>query len=391
MMFFHRRRKTRLCVCLGTWQLITLAAALREEAKRQRPGEHCETVLLLFELNPIPDLRESMTALAPCLWPWDRIVWDNGLLKWRPRDEEWPWPMSSYAPSIREHVGLVAPDEIWLCHFEVVEHRILMETYPRANVVLFEDGLHVSSSPMPLMWTRGDIVKLIGLLPALVLRRKLKNHLASLRVANWRLSTAYAKRVSRVWYYLVQDLPVPAPFDRTPTGLVETSTLLDTLKAVRESPVVMNITSGMEPAAERDVLFLYQIIEGDHERELKVYKRTVARLLEKGYRVFWKDHPRTLQSLFPELAAVFPAGSFQRLALPFSWPAELVTAVLSFQQCVGLAASSLFYMPHLFGTRVYSFADTLISEISETYAKFLGLSVVMAHVPNLEAMPDLGR
>ena len=70
-------------------------------------------------------------------WPWQRIVTiDNAINWWTLNDAR------ATIESLRAFVGGEQPDELWLPDVPNAPMKIAAEAYPKARLVLYEDGLH---------------------------------------------------------------------------------------------------------------------------------------------------------------------------------------------------------------------------------------------------------
>jgi hypothetical protein len=69
----------RVCFTIGTWQLVTLAAALQQvsdDNKASSIAAEYEDYLVVYETGGVPDtFKQTLQEMAEAIWPWKRIVW----------------------------------------------------------------------------------------------------------------------------------------------------------------------------------------------------------------------------------------------------------------------------------------------------------------------------
>jgi hypothetical protein len=93
--------------------------------------------------------------------------------------------------------------------------------------------------------------------------------------------------------------------------------------------------------------------------EIDVYRRCVAAVIEKGYSVLWRDHPRTHSPYFDCLGDIAGPDRLRRLDVPDGYPVEIFAPQLGLAACVAGVTSATLYLKGLYGIPGYSFADEL--------------------------------
>lgn len=124
----------RICCVFGSWQLLSLVASLRQSTMdRSFPaGEEHEDYLLLYETAGVSEhFKTGLAELASTVLTWKRIIWAYDLLIFR------------IHRLIRDTIGIDASSavEIWACFVNRPSEKILLDSYPEAEIVLYEDGL----------------------------------------------------------------------------------------------------------------------------------------------------------------------------------------------------------------------------------------------------------
>ena len=123
---------------------------------------------------------------------------------------------------------------------------------------------------------------------------------------------------------------------------------------------------------------------------LALYARVIELVVGRGYAVWWKEHPRSQQPFFPELAALAPPGRLRELELPFALPVELVASRLGLAACAAGISTALFYLPRLYDIPAYTFAEDLAPFLSDRWAQQNDLvrraAPPLRHLPMADAL-----
>jgi hypothetical protein len=309
-----------------------LVAALRTCNRRS-----C-TRLALYGRALSREMRREMERLASRLFAFDAVVWTDDLLLAPVVGGEFS--------RLRERIGCSAPDELWLCKISDSPEAFAMQAFPRAAVVLYEDGLHTYAPQ--------------GLDP----------HSPAL------------ERISESHLLLGDCLPLPPWLRRLTRVQIGDGHVRDVLTECARS-----LASPREFMQSGAAVVLGQCFARwglmSRAAECGMYERAIATLLESGYAVAWKEHPRADQPFFPEFAARF-GGDVRELALPPAVPVEAAFASGRRGQplCVSATSTALFTLPRLFGARVRTFAQELVPHVAGDFAHMADLAMAMA--PRLE-------
>lgn len=345
----------RLCAAAGTWQLITLRAALEQARRDGRREPACRDVLVLYDVYGSREVVEWMWQVAPHLWDWAEIIDASEVLACPGlKGDVWPLPVDEWRAEVKRRCGADVA-ELWMCHVEGPGHRLLLETYPGARVTLFEDGR--LGRPRLAHWTGRDYAAFLRLAPRLLLRGRVRRHLDSLRMADWRVPARYFPRIEAKWLFL-RDLPVPPPYCDSPTRPVSREALVESMRLAVATPLVREQLAAIPAAAPEDVVMLgtfhgNQVVRA--EDDLRIYGGVARALVGKGYRVWWKGHPRDASRVFEQIAPSLPGGRFMRLSCSNLVPLQLVMEAARFPVCCAAESTVMHYLPGLFGTAVFFF------------------------------------
>lgn len=345
------------------------------------------------------NLRDVFAAIAESFGLWREVEWINEPI-WEPSETGiWPWPLQTIRERVRSKFGHRSPDQLWFPHLELLPYRLVLETYRRADVVLYEDGLNPYGLKETWSLTGRYVLRRWKHFLAFLLRGRLREHISALKLADWRLATAHVRRVSCYYTYLGSDLPVAYPFDKTLQRVIDSGVLLRAISSARCSVGSLGIreTIGESDRAKSEVIVLPQPLrnmaggvlgKGD---EIALYTVALRHVIEKGYRVLWKDHPRERDSLLQDIIHCFPSGRIKRCTFDNRVPIELASFGPSIAGCVGFTSSSLFYLQKIGRIPVYTFSHWVLSRVDEMVARKMGIPLTLSHVARIEELPPCSK
>ncbi|MEO7057206.1 MAG: polysialyltransferase family glycosyltransferase [Caldimonas sp.] len=371
----------RVGFALGSWQVVALAAGLAEADARALPRRACEDHLDLYETVPVSaELKAAMHEIGAAVRPWRSIVDAFDLLasvRRRISQREFDQLLAR----LRAHLGLAHIDELWLCWLTRAPEKLVMEAWPDARVQIFEDGLFSylpqrAAPAEPVGWRRGLRDWLDARRPV----RRLRRH------KSW-LDPRHAARIEAAWMLLADLWPAPAAWSKVPWHVVSNEMFRTTLAGCAALPSV--VAFRFEPSARPAFLVLGQTLSRwgalTRAEELAIYAGAVATAIERGYDVWWKEHPRAQEPFFADLAATAPPGRVRELALPFALPVELVAGRMGLAGCAAGISTAIFYLPRLYGIAAFTFADALAPFMTERWA--LQNELVLGSAPRLSSLP----
>ncbi|MEM6393898.1 MAG: polysialyltransferase family glycosyltransferase [Planctomycetota bacterium] len=364
-----------MCVSVGAWQLVTLAAGLRAADAADGAGDTHD--VLLLDLHGLEaSVAASFRALASGLWDWDRVVeLEAGSLP-RTRGASGR-AMVEQGRALVAGLGLDQADELWICGLFEVSQRVLIEAFPGAGVTLYEDGLH---SYVPGRRSGGLLKR--------VMLGTVGEWTSAGRVKRASIAAGTVARLKRAVWLLDDQLPVPpalARIQRLPVSAEVLRGVLEQAVGVAEASGWAGVGEGVSDGPERLVVLgqcYAQASQMSREAEAELYHGVVGDVLAMGYDVLWKEHPRLADGFGPGLREAF--GDRVVLGgLPGWLPIEAVAARLNVAGCVSATSTSLFYLKKLGMDRVYTFADRLPGSLHRSY----GVMQRMV-TDRLEALPS---
>jgi hypothetical protein len=348
--------RERICVALGVWQIITLAASLATHDARVPARRALRTTLVLTATNLSGGLRSRMDAVGRELACFDRVVWGDDLMPEREgsTDEDF----ARLRGAVRERLGVSRAAELWLANPADWQERFVHDCYADAPLVVYEDGLHTYSSP----WSED------APLPRRT-KATLRNLLHRLRGDRDARVEVHHQRVRLLWEpvrrphaaYLILSgvLGVPEPF-RAVARQVPAAELRKVIDRIG-----IDAQPGDPESAGPRALVLgstYSFWQAmSREEEVELYAGIVRRLHRAGYRVCWKEHPRTVEPFLPELLERVPEAGLTPYLSDSTIPLELVLRQNPVELVVAGTSTGLLYAPLLYGSRVRvaSFADAV--------------------------------
>ena len=381
----------RVCGVIGTWQLITLVASLGQNRADNKSGkaETHDDYLIVYETGGVTgEFKAILQQMALAAHPWKKIIWAYDLLtderKFSPRRYR------ALLQTLRARVG-IAPEsvgEIWTCWLTRPAEKLLFGAFPRARIVLYEDGL-ISYIPVPVS-PRLLAPPETGLgPPAFWAQKGVSRVLPSWRFrrSQDKLDPAHLGRVDRAYLLLSDKEPLPETLQSVSRCSVDYAHIRTVLARVAAA-VPSEMTRAAPPGQGNQVLVLGQALSRNRimsrADELGFYQSVVQTVLAKGYTILWKEHPRISEPFFKELetfaASLGASGRVLRLDLPHAFPVELVAEGLRLAACVGGTTAALFYLRHLYGISCYTFAEDLRPRMQ-------GVDVFMNDMVRREAAP----
>lgn len=368
----------RLFITVGPWQLVTLAAA----AKQLDVQVGADDVLILQEsYSPTPQLKEAMHAVAAALFPSANVVpvFDS-LAADRLKTISDPQPILD---EIRAACG-EAPSEIWMPKLHHQPERFILEAYPEAPITLYEDGTGTFVDipvrrPGPIRAMAGRTLRALGLKPQTV----------DVGDGSY-LATRHYQRLTRAILYLQRDLQLPVYLKDRQVISIGDEVLRGRIAACAQLPTLREATasSKLQPPI---VLMLGQSMARsgliDLKDEIEIYRRSVTAVIEKGYSVLWRDHPRAHQPYFDSIGDIAEPDRLRRLEVPSGYPVEIFVPRLGLSACIAAGSSAMLYLKDLYGIPGYSFADDLRPYLKGN-ANIRAINQQMAaHVTALSQLP----
>jgi hypothetical protein len=399
----------RVCCTVGTWQLVTLTAALQQigaDLAEQSGGSGTEfdDYLIVYETSGVPEkFKTILQHMAETIWPWKRIVWAYDLLTANRKISQREY--DDLRQTLQQRVGVPTDqvDEIWVCWLTRPAEKLVFETYPSARIQIFEDGL-ISYIPVPISKRLRNDEEPPNLFYAL--RAKLRHRLDAIwpvrryRRGRRQMDPRHLRRIGSAYLQMTPILPPPETLAKVPRRFVAYSYLREALDRVKPLLELADYEEMGEHGTVPDrLLVLGQALSRNgvmsRAEELGIYQNILDVVLEKGYSVLWKEHPRISEPFFADLIThvrkTYPNAEdrLRQLSIPHAFPIEMVADRLGLAGCAAGSSAALFYLRRLYHIPCYTFGEALLPFMK-------GFDVLMndmirRDVPPLTDLPYLNR
>jgi hypothetical protein len=370
-------RGVRVCYLSGTWQMITLCASLREHFARTPHSHHLDTVLVLAGTGTSAALRQKLEDVVTLLGVGDRSVWIDDLMAGLGGvgDREF----EARIRMTRERIGARDVAEVWVSYPWAGPDRFLLECYPGAQVVLYEDGVLTYARPWSGEYSRVSPRETVKYL----YRKTAGDSRARVRAFNSESRLLGRRRRTPVASYLLlgHRLGVPSAHRRF-AHIVPPRTLREVLEAIPVDSVPRAATTHPRALLLGANLSAWQVIP--FEDELGLYVSAVSRLANAGYDVWWKDHPRVPHPFLGALQKRLPDIPISPLELDHALPLEVALLKDPVDLLVGGVTAGLFYAPLITPSQMRA---ATFAEVMRPLLKWPWLDVadlIQAHVPSLD-------
>lgn len=357
-------RKKRLIVCNGVAQLMFVDASLAaaSEANGQCEFEDHIMVYLIRHSDEKQNLLLQLTERIRC---WHSIEFVST------GDSS-----SSQLDNQLSRLGRI--DEVWVCMPGNRVEQAAMKAFPDARLVFYEDGLNA--------YTELHRFRQLIRHPIRALRWSLVKSAHTLtRMGLGSLFSCWPyRKFDESWLLLRRDLDPASRYQAHETRDVTSATLLDSVRKIRAISKA-NIPDVSDP--RRTIVMLgcifYLTRTMSWDDELKVYRTIIDEILSKGYRVLWKEHPRSTRPFGPEIQRQIDSG-FECVESNHLFPVELLFVDAPIAGCVSPHSTSLFTLRMLFGTKTFN----TVRQFEQNYfgAVKEAIDLVLLHTNALDAL-----
>lgn len=327
-----------------------------------------ESRLIVYSVDSSNDREQATRQLAKGLHDWKSVDYFK-------IDSDLSQPFR--LPAGHEVDG----DELWMCMPSNPVEKCLQQKLPNAELVFYEDGLHAYNDPFgwnQLLRNPRRLAKwmLLGC----------RRHLALFRKSS--RSTFPNRRIDRAYLLLGDRLKLASQyFPRKEQPVVIPSDCLE--KVARRMSDIPGFTPPVLEDPPRTVVFLGCIFAqcgmARWEDEFNVYRRVIEDVLNRGFDVLWKEHPRADQPFGDRLKDEFP-GRVITQSMNKLIPAEVFFAVNRVAACISPHSTSLLTLQS-FGVPVFHLVDHCEPFYNEAYRP--AVELVEEHVPPLQKLESV--
>lgn len=375
----------RLIFCPGICQIVNGAAALTQHYSLATEPAPWEDVLVLFGRRRKSEYGRTMQRVAETVWSWQEICWADHIILGH-------FPLRRFAPIAGDllRTQLDGADEIWVSKLYVDSTRLVLYAFRDAEVVLYEDGAEEFipqrmtcgrarwRSLRPLDWLGG-------------VKRE---------VSHWNgrpecmemigVCTRDLARVKIFYTFLAQYLDVPEHLRPVPLITVAGEVLRACYQRLADRLREDLCPQPKRTGSDRVALYLAQPFATRYltvEDEYALYSRALNCLRERGYTVWWKNHPEGSR-LVERLQEEFDEDFLYPLSVRRQLPVECIVADWQVDAVVSVSSTSLVYLHGLYGYPAYTAAGMLEHNRWLRNEEVELVKMFMRHVPLLEQLPD---
>lgn len=352
------------------------------------PGSN--VVLILYDSGAYSSIYyESLVAFARAVYPWERILFAQDILdKNECEVEHW----TSIRKQLTSLPGLENVKELFLCRMRGGPEKAILYSFPEAEVSLYEDGLATYFPQIPTCGFQLLLSKINhGYRIPGKLRREWSHYTSGIPECGDLVGICSRdwKRVKSIYLFLHPPLPLPRLFRDKKINPIKND-------AVR---CVIQTASNPERGAYIEqrhnsmptVLILAQSFTSSGNlsdtEEFEGYLHACRKIIDTGYRLVFKEHPKASTGIGEKLEGVFNAGENFSLWLKSELPVEFSLNSNAIHAVAGASSSALFSIPKLFGIPAYTFVDLFPAMKSPDYV-FLA-DTARRFLPPLHSLPQV--
>ncbi|GAX34313.1 polysialyltransferase family glycosyltransferase [Nodularia sp. NIES-3585] len=375
----------RLIVANGTWQLIVVTSALSQVSNHT--SSVFDDYLLLYAPGLSNGMKKVMLDIASLAWTWRKIIWVDDLLYSNISDYS-NFEILEILQAIRERIGINIIPEIWIGKLTDPAEKLILESFPNAEISIYEDGLHTYVPQEDWRLNKLQLIFKPGIAKYKI-QKRIQNANISHRLKNYGLCRQHLDRLTRSYLLLKNILPVPQYLDCKIIKIKNEFVFL-TIKNIRAG-IKLDLSEQISSKSENYVLVTGQCFARwglmSWEQELNMYYKIFSTLQKNNLTPLWKEHPRIDQPFFKELANQFQELRPVEFNLPIYWPIEMFIEEINLIACVSATSTSLFYVRDIFGLQSYTVAHELSHLFSGDFAYITEL--VAKHIPQINLMPEM--
>lgn len=334
--------KKRLFITVGTYT-TAISAALIEQLNEP----NCENYLVSIAPTFYENVDEHIKMEAQQLGIFKQVLfyYDFCLPKSNFNNEK-KHILSFNFQKFKEATGKIDFDEIYSVYIHGAAN-YLFNQYPNATLYFMEDGIATY-----------------------------------LKMDNAEIINKRAKKIYTINYFN-KIKPFITLYEKVQTETIDRKKL----RAVFEK-LSKNIDFRLEKK-EKSIIFCAQNLSINpkvisYQNELNLYKKNIQNLLNKGYCVYFKDHPKTPNLFYKNLKQELPDSNFIGLKNYSILPVEILIPILKPFAIVSMFSSALFTVPQIYDVPAFTFFAENIK--LNNIAFELGSLLVASYIPPIDSI-----
>jgi len=336
---------SRLFVISGPAQLLFLGTALYKHSRKAL--EENNDILILRGDNVSQKRKVITEEIANKILNWGRIIWLDNADYFKQKDK-------------KEFLRKIIPEwinEIWLCMPYAPVELNLQTIFYSAKVIFFDDGLGSCVRPISIL---DHVNKPSFIKKNLVFN--LSKTMTWLRDSFLMRSKGMLSLGIKKQYLLFSDfLKIKNKKSKNiDMDWVDLNTIVSQFNVKEEKPLLFS--------NDKTCLVIGQFFSNNdsisRELELKEYLRVCEKMIDEGYDVIWKEHPKNPNPFWNDLKSVFN-NKVHNLDdyYSFYWPIEILINTINVNMCISCTSTSLITINRIFGIKIMSFSPRLASKL----------------------------
>ncbi len=328
-----------------------------------------------------------MLKVAEATWEWEVIVFCDDILD----DAKLPvlnyFNFTELRLELQTRLGKKKFNQVYVCKLNVRTEKVILESYPSAKVVLYEDGLH-SYVPYPV-YKRSFVQDIKDLFKLSWVAKLFPRRFPIDFLNNGRIYTRQTSRLQRTYLSLCKEISVPDYMKTSEIKEIQSSSLTFVLKRISSS-IFDHLDDTFLTSEIPTILVLGQCFSlwnvMSWEEELEVYCEIFKKLGNCNSRIIWKEHPRMKQPFFETITSRFKNLDIRLFPFHYSWPVEIFFERMNIIGCISLTSTTLFYSKYKFGIPAF----TSIQSVGERLRKdHLFMAQMVTNYISTTSSPEL--
>lgn len=272
---------------------------------------------------------------------------------------------------LRERIGAEKPDEVWISSVLNWREVAIASLYPKVPVLLYEDGMQScfkfasESASLAQKWQSAKVwAARIGAYNGYRRPWNVGGMVADRRSIRGRISNEFAYAPRRL---MGEKRGVEVTNDNIAQSVLSGR---DVVAREDMGGVAFGLRGG-------DCVFLGQCFAVlktiSEDQECQLYAKTMQRLIEKGLRVIWKEHPRTGGRYFQKIRTFTGMSDIELFPAPPEVPIEFILTqeMWSGVSVVGITSSSMLYLNEAFGVSCYFAGEAFRPYLDNVHRRML--------------------
>jgi len=367
--------KIRIAFVNGIWQLCMVVAGFQQS---HQVGSQ-DFLVIYTRRTGNQELVQFVEMISSKFWNWAGII----LLDWNPSewDKQLQQDRQRAVQSVLSQFNLAnsaAVDELWLCKIQFLDERLFADIFERAQIVLYEDGLHSYTE-----------IKFLASLPNLDFSCPKSTVVQCQNFArnilhkkfDWMhegVKRSHLRRVQKFYSVLGTQIAIPDVLRGIAVEQIKADglkTLFSELHHQLNGSFCLDLPILPKKTALLLGSNLSHLSTFPRELEVSVFADLAQCLEQQGYLILWKEHPRSQRPLFEDIQKSLKSDAFYCLADEQKMPIEVLIAEANIALCCSTLSSSLFYLRYIYGIQTASCVKPLLPYLKGDFYQLAELTL----------------